>query len=399
MRSVRRSEVLTGLALAVLAVVAAYGCGHKTPTQPSCSYTLSATTLTFGADGGSRTVGVTTGAACEWTATSDRDWVTIASGGTGTGPGTVDVRAAANTAASERSGTVTVAGQAVAVRQDAAAPCRIDIAPRDASFSKDSATGTFAVTADAGCSWTAVSQAAWLVVTGGSPGVGTGTVSYALDRNRELTGRTGTITVGGQTFTVSQAGDTGPAPVCEYSVAPIEFTPCMTSPVMTATVTTSGQGCSWTAEADAPWITIAGGQGGTESGTITFTVSDNWLAPRSSVIKVRWPTVTAGQNLQIRQAGCHYAVSPAAISVAAPGGTARFDVFQQSDPNNCGGATQDRCLWTAEADVPWITITSPTSRTGDNPVSFTVAPNDGASPRTGRITVRDQAVVVTQAGR
>jgi hypothetical protein len=67
-------------------------------------------------------------------------------------------------------------------------------------------------------------------------------------------------------------------------------------------------------------------------------------------------------------------------------------------PNTCGGATQDRCLWTAVSDVPWITITSSMPRTGDNPVAFTVAANTGAA-RTGRITVRDRVVSITQAGQ
>jgi hypothetical protein len=38
-------------------------------------------------------------------------------------------------------------------------------------------------------------------------------------------------------------------------------------------------------------------------------------------------------------------------------------------------------------------------RTGDNPVAFTVAANDGTSSRVGRIIVRDKVVVITQAGR
>jgi Putative binding domain, N-terminal len=36
---------------------------------------------------------------------------------------------------------------------------------------------------------------------------------------------------------------------------------------------------------------------------------------------------------------------------------------------------------------------------GDNPVSFTVAANGTGSARTGRITVRDKVVQVSQAGQ
>jgi hypothetical protein len=114
---------------------------------------------------------------------------------------------------------------------------------------------------------------------------------------------------------------------------------------------------------------------------------------------VRWPTPTAGQNIHVAQAGCTYAVSRSDISMGAAGGVATFDVLQQSVPNTCGGATQDRCVWTAQADVPWITITSSMPRSGDNPVAFAVTAHDGTTPRVGRITVRDKTVVVTQSGR
>jgi hypothetical protein len=50
------------------------------------------------------------------------------------------------------------------------------------------------------------------------------------------------------------------------------------------------------------------------------------------------------------------------------------------------------------SDVPWITITTSMPRFGDDPVAFTVAANPGAAARTGRITVRDRVVTVTQAG-
>ena len=92
-------------------------------------------------------------------------------------------------------------------------------------------------------------------------------------------------------------------------------------------------------------------------------------------------------------------MSRTAFNFTASAASGTFDVLQQSDPIACGGATQDRCVWSAESDVPWITITTGMPRSGDNPVSFRVVPNDGATARVGSIRVRDKAVVVTQAGR
>lgn len=379
--------------------VAFLACDKSSPTEPTppqCTYTLSASSLSFAATGGSNSVNVTTATSCTWSATSDREWMSITSGATGTGNGTVSVSLPPNTGNAVRNGTLTIAGQSVAVRQDGLEPCSIDIAPNSASFSKDSATGTFAVNTLAHCQWSAASNAGWLSITGGREGTGSGTVSYSIERNREPVSRSAAITVGNKTFSVMQAGDAG---ICEYSVTPVQFTPCMSVPYdLTATITAPA-GCTWTADPDASWITVTGGRSGTGAGTITFKVSDNYDAPRQSVVKVRWPTPTAGQNLQVLQAGCRYGVSATTITMAATGGAGRFDVLQQSDPLTCGGATQDRCVWTAISDASWITVTTNMPQMGDNPVSFTVDPNNGASARTGRISVRDKVVLITQAGR
>jgi hypothetical protein len=325
--------------------------------------------------------------------------MSITSGANGTGNGVVNVNLTANPSETARGGTLTIAGQSVSVQEEGLGACTIELSPSSASFNKDRATGNFAVAAPAHCQWSATSNSVWLGVTSGSPGTGNGTVAYSVDRNRDLSARTGTVTVGERTFTVNQAGDTPAPTVCEYSVTPIAFSPCMSVPTtLTATITTQ-QGCTWTASPGASWINVTGGRSGRGPGVVSFTVSDNWAPPRNGVVMVRWPTETAGQNLQVAQAGCYYAVSSSAISIAAAGGTGRFDVVQQSDPISCGGATQDRCRWTAQADVPWITVTTSMPQAGDNPVNFTVAANPNAAARSGRITVRDKVVQVTQSGQ
>ena len=120
----------------------------------------------------------------------------------------------------------------------------------------------------------------------------------------------------------------------------------------------------------------------------------------NSIIKIRWPTATEGQNVQVSQSGCAYGVSKNDISFSSAGGAGEFGVLQQTTPDYvCGGALQDRCLWTAQASASWISITSSMPRRGDDPVQFTVAPNESSTPRTGKINVADKFVNITQAGR
>jgi hypothetical protein len=396
------------LAVAVVLLASVSACGKSSPTAPPpapCTYTLSTSSLSFPSSGGSNSVTVTTTSLCTWTATSDRGWMSITSGSSGSGGGVVNVSVAPNTTTAERSGTLAIAGVSVAVREDGVVPCTIEISPSSASLSSGEATGSFVVSAPGGCEWAATSAVTWLRVTSGSPGSGNGTVSYSVERNRDTSSRTSTIAVGERSFTVMQSGESQPPPpppppvACEYSVTPVEFNPCMSVPGnLMATITTQS-GCTWTANPNASWITMTGGEAGTGTGVITFRVSDNWDAPRQGIVMVLWPTPTAGQNLHISQAGCRYGVSASSLSFGAAGGTGRFDVLQQSEPLTCGGATQNACRWTAESDVAWITVTTSMPQAGDNPVSFTVAANDGTAARVGTIRVRDKVVQINQGGR
>ena len=381
----------------LLALAACENGSPNGPTPPTpCTYTLSSTSLTFLPAGGTATIGVTAPAHCTWTAASDRDWLTVTSGANGTGNGQVVVAASANPTTVVRTGSLTIGGQVVTVREDGLAPCSVTLAPAGATYGPNGGTGNLTVSSPSHCAWTAVSNAPWLVVTAGAQGLGNGLVSYAVDRNREPETRTAAIAVNERTFVVTQTGE---AVQCDYSVTPVTFTPCMSaSGDLTAMVSTQ-QTCSWTAAPNASWISVIDGESGNGPGLITFRVTDNWEAPRQGVVMVRWPTVTEGQNLQVQQAGCYYGVSTSAIAVDVAGGAAKFDVVQQSDPQLCGGPLQNACVWTAISNVPWITVTTPMPQKGDNPVSFVVLPNDGVAPRTGTITVRNQVVRITQAGR
>jgi hypothetical protein len=372
-------------------------CDSSTPTTPTpaCTYNLSTSSFSFQASGGSGSLTVTTQSACSWTASSPSSWLSIVSGASGSGTGTVTISAAPNTASAGRSGTLTVAGLPVSINQDAvSATCEYVVSPDRTSFTKDAATATATVTAAAGCAWSASSDVPWVTVTSGAQGTGNGAVLYSVARNTDTPDRHGNLLVAGRTIELTQAGDTGG---CQYSVAPIEFNVCMAVPYELTTTMTTQPSCPWTVSPGASWVTVTSGASGAGPGAIRFRVSDNWDAPRDGVVMVRWPTPTAGQNLRVTQAGCFYSVNPSAITIGAVGGLGTFDVIQSAVPNTCGGATQDACLWTVQADVPWITL-SRTSGRGDDRVSFTVAPNPSGAPRTGIIRVRDKTIVISQPG-
>jgi len=67
--------------------------------------------------------------------------------------------------------------------------------------------GRVKVKTGAGCAWTVSPSDSWITVTSGASGLGKGTVTFSLASNKgSAASRTGTITIGGQTITITQRG-------------------------------------------------------------------------------------------------------------------------------------------------------------------------------------------------
>jgi hypothetical protein len=83
-----------------------------------CTYSINPNKQSINENGGAGTpIAVSAGAGCSWTSTSHDSWLTITSGASGSGNGTVRFNVAANSG-KKRTGTLTVAGQTFTVDQD-----------------------------------------------------------------------------------------------------------------------------------------------------------------------------------------------------------------------------------------------------------------------------------------
>jgi hypothetical protein len=103
----------------------------------------------------------------------------------------------------QRTGTLAIAGQTFTVTDNG--PCSWAISPTSRSHPTSGGTGSVGVTSGTGCTWTAVSNVpSWVTITSGGSGSGNGTVNYSVAANTGQQ-RTGTLTLGGQTFTVTQS--------------------------------------------------------------------------------------------------------------------------------------------------------------------------------------------------
>jgi uncharacterized protein (TIGR03437 family) len=82
--------------------------------------------------------------------------------------------------------------------------CTFSISPTMQGFAANGGNGSVMVNAVApSCGWMAASNANWLQITAGASGTGNGTVNFTVAANTGQT-RTGTLTIAGQTFTVTQ---------------------------------------------------------------------------------------------------------------------------------------------------------------------------------------------------
>jgi hypothetical protein len=178
-----------------------------------CTFNISPLNQNFTAMGGTGSFGITSSdGTCTWSAITNSSWITITGGSNGNGNGTVSFLVQANTGTS-RTGTITVAGQIFTINQENG--CTYSLSSPSVNFFSSGGNGSFNITSEAGCLWTATSNASWITITSGANGSGSGSIVFSVLTN---TGepRTGTITAGGQTFTVNQASPTSNRKAFDY---------------------------------------------------------------------------------------------------------------------------------------------------------------------------------------
>jgi hypothetical protein len=323
---------------------------------------------------------VTTASGCSWIATSQASWLSLTQPASGDGNGTIGFSIAPNSSG-ERSATVSVAEQTFTVTQSGAAvvtTCTYAIAATSQSIAAPGGAGTpVAVSTSSGCAWTASSNASWLTITSGTAGTGEGTVAFSVAANNGGA-RSGTLTIGGQTFTATQVA----VATCTYAIAPTSQSIAAPGGAGTPVAVSTSSGCAWTASSNASWLTITSGTAGTGNGTVAFSVAANTGAARSGTLAVGGQTFTV---TQAAVATCSYAIAPTSQSIGKSGGTG----------TPVAVSTSSGCTWTASSNASWLTITSGTAGTGNGTVAFSVAANTGAA-RSGTLTVAGQTLTVSQ---
>ncbi len=339
----------------------------------ACDVHVSTTRVSVAPAGEERVIQVTANSAqCAWTARSNASWLTITDGESGTGSGSVTVRAAPTTEAS-RTGTITIAGQTVTVVQSSTGQpdCGVTVNPASIDVPTSGGERTVSVAAAASCDWSVESSADWITVTSGATGSGAGEVRFSVAATSGP-GRSATLRIADQVVTVTQGSG------CSVTIDPGALNVDAAGGARSVNVN-GAAGCEWAAAPAAPWIHVTAGARGNGAGRVDLAIDPNSGPARSGTVAI------AGRTLTVTQAaGCTYRIAPSRRDVPGGGGTASVTL-----------TTGTGCPWNASTEAPWLTVGS-ASGTGPAQIQITVAANQGPA-RTALVGIGGQVLTIAQA--
>ena len=339
---------------------------------------LSPASDTFASDGGNASVRVTLATTCPWQAQSQAAWITITPPAGGSGNGSISYHVDSNKTGSPRAGTMTIAGQTFTVNQTET-PCQYALNPQSVNYPAAGGTNSVTVTTLTGCSWKPNSNAAWVVVSQGGA-AGTGTFRYLVLANPDGQPRTGTVTVGPLTFTVTQ--DAAP---CVFTLSPqgklLDVAGGESSFALACP-----NGCAWNATVSDPWITITTDASGSGPTTVGFLVRGNpGSSPRQGSISIGGQTFIIVQDSAASD--CTFQVAPASAAYDATGGSGSIQL--------AAGAA---CAWEAVSSATWVQMTSPVAGIGPQAITYRVDANPSSAGRAATIRVGGQTFRIKQKG-
>jgi VCBS repeat-containing protein len=343
------------------------------------------------ASGGTGTLAITTQPECRWDAAASVNWISALSPASGQGATDLTFRVAANDGSSSREGMIAVNGEQARVSQRA--PCRYDVAPATQNIGSSGGYGTATITTSAECAWTAAADVNWIALTSPETGSGSGTVTFAVRQN-DGAQRTGSITIGGQRSSVTQASSPLPQPPapsppspptppppsdCTYGISPTSANVTGNDGGGTVSVMTNLLTCTWAASSNASWLTVESGTR-TGSGSLSYRVGLNLGPARTGTLTIAGRTFTV-----VQASACTYGISPTSDNVTANDGAGSVNVT----------TSLAACAWSVSSNASWLTVETGT-RTGSGSVTYRVGFNLGV-PRTGTLTIAGHTFTVIQA--
>src|SRR5215831_15597127 len=306
-----------------LAMAGAISCGLAI-----ADINLSPSTANVAAAGGTGSVQViNTVSTATWQAEStNTSWLTITSGATGTGNGTIQYQVVGNPSAASRTAGIIVTPSSGTAKTFTVTQLggQLSFSPSSANVQGTGGSGTITISSsDPSLQWTATSNQTWLTITSGATGTGPGSIQWSAAANTTTSSRTGVITITpldgtGGTFTVTQQAGTATGSI---SLSPSSINVDAAGSSGSVQVIATLQTLSWTAASNQSWLTITSGSSGTGNGTIQYTASANPSAASRTATLTVTPTGASAVSLTVTQSGGVLVVSPSSANVDASGGS------------------------------------------------------------------------------
>lgn len=296
------------------------------------------------------------------------------------------------------------------VQAQSAGPCTVTIAPSSRAVDSNINAGSIAVTAAANCNWTASSNAPWIAVTSAGSGSGLGSVTYSVSANPASAPRSGTITITGNTFTITQSGlPSG----CDF--IPISLGQTVGGVLSSASCRSSQRGANYFAgrysfaASAGQQIALALNSPTLDtylyligpSGTVIAQDDDSgpglssripasgfFTLPQTGIYTVEATTFVeaAGGSYSVAlTGGCTFTVSPLSQTFSSLTSTGSVSV-----------ATTSGCSWSAVSNTSWIVVPAGATVAGAGSAAFLVQANNTGRSRLGTLTVAGSVVTVVQ---
>lgn len=329
-------------------------------TQCVCAAVgISPINKTFNKNGGGAAI-LTTGSG-SWTASTDAPWINIVSAAGEAGK-SCTYTVSANMTADTRVGIITIAGNIYTVTQTG---YEATLSPTSKIVDLNGGSFNVTVSVDAGVSWTATANDDWFSV---SPvtGMSSANVVVSVNPYEGVTTRTGSLTIAGKTFTLSQTGT-------DVNIAPGFVTKSCGVSLQQVTVNALSS-TSWTVTPNTTWISVidAGNGRGDSTVTLAFAANPSYLQ--------RTGTVTIGSaTFSVRQLGVDepvLSIMPTEATASATGAYGNIAVYATPDAG-----------WTAESLDSWIKISNGEDGAGNGNIKYVTSANPTLVPRTGQIKI------------
>lgn len=276
--------------------------------------------------------------------------------------------------------------------------CFIEVDPPSIVAENTGGEEILAVTADAGCAWTASTSTPWISFTTPVSNSGNGSVTFQVEP----------FTVPGQFEREGSVSITLAEPAQSVVVRVLQdgdcdFTLGSASQAFAAaggdaefTVQPSDPRCAWEVLSPAPWITILQPSGPVSgNGLVRYRVDANAAQPDVVTAEREIRLLSEQFDHQVEQSGCDFPLSVDGV----PLGNDPIPVVATGDEALVLDVDAPfGCHWTAVSQASWILVHDGASGNGEGEVTLDVLPTPLVADRGGSVRIGNTMAAVLQDG-